>query len=235
VHRVFIGYDARETVAFTVLCHSILRRTRTPVAISPIMLSALGGIFDRPRHPLQSTDFSFSRFLAPFLSGYSGWSLFMDCDMLMLADIGELFALADERYAVMCVKHDYLPKEDIKFLHQPQSKYAKKNWSSVMLFNNAKCRTLDLDYVNRASGLDLHQFHWLPDEAMIGELPVTWNHLVDVYARRPDVRNLHFTIGGPYFAEYRDCDYADLWWEEYRSATHADGGFAELAAARAQG
>jgi len=235
VHRVFIGYDPRETVAFTVFSHSILRRARAPVAVSPVMLSELGGIFDRPRHPLQSTDFSFSRFLTPHLSDYRGWSLFMDCDMLMLADIGELFALADDRYAVMCVKHDYRPKEDVKFLHEPQSKYEKKNWSSVMLFNNAQCRALDPGYVSRASGLDLHQFRWLADESLIGELPATWNHLVGVYERRSDVRNLHFTIGGPYFAEYKDCDYADLWWEEYRLATHADGGFAELAAAHTRG
>src|SRR5215510_12210219 len=113
MHRVFIGYDARETVAFTVLCNSILRRARSPVTISPIMLSMIGGIFDRPRHPLQSTDFSFSRFLTPYLSEFRGWSLFMDCDMLMLADIGELFAMADDRYAVMCVKHDYQPKEGV--------------------------------------------------------------------------------------------------------------------------
>ena len=25
---------------------------------------------------------------------------------------------------------------------------------------------------------------------------------------------MHFTIGGPYFDEYRDCEYAAQWWEE---------------------
>jgi hypothetical protein len=231
--NVFIGYDSRETVAFTVLSHSILRRSRQPVTIAPIMLSMLGGIYDRPRHALQSTDFSFSRFLTPHLSGYRGWSLFLDCDMLMLADVAELFAMADDRYAVMCVKHDYQPAEEVKFLNQPQTKYAKKNWSSVMLFNNARCRVLDPAYVNTASGLDLHQFKWLDSDALIGSLPVTWNHLVGVYEFRPDVCNVHFTIGGPYFPEYADCDYADLWWEEYRAATFADGGYVTLPARRA--
>ena len=105
------------------------------------MLSQLKGVFDRERNPLQSTEFSFTRFLVPYLSDYTGWSLFCDCDMLMLDDIAKLWALRDDRYAVQVVKHDHKPRESIKFLKQPQSKYEKKNWSSVILFNNtAKCR-----------------------------------------------------------------------------------------------
>ena len=78
---IFIGYDGRETVAYNVLAHSIQARATQPVSIAPLMLSQLNGIFKRERHPLQSTDFSFSRFLTPYLSGFSGWSVFMDCDM----------------------------------------------------------------------------------------------------------------------------------------------------------
>ncbi len=137
---VFIGFDPRETVAFNVLSHSIQARASQPVAIAPLMLGQLGSVLTRPRHPLQSSDFSFSRFLTPYLSGYRGWSIFMDCDMLMLDDIAKLWALRDERYAVMVIKHDHVPKEERKFLNEPQTKYEKKNWSSVMLFNNARCR-----------------------------------------------------------------------------------------------
>ena len=103
--RVFIGYDGREAVAFSVLAYSIHARASRPVAVAPIMLSQLAGVMTRERHPLQSTDFSFSRFLTPCLSGYEGWSIFMDCDMLVLEDIAALYALCDERYAVMVVKH----------------------------------------------------------------------------------------------------------------------------------
>ena len=138
--RIFIGYDAREAVAYSVLAHSINVRASQPVAIAPLMLGQLKSVFTRERHPLQSTDFSFSRFLTPYLSDYAGWSVFMDCDMLVLDDIARLFEMRDERYAVMVVKHDHVPKESIKFLDQPQSAYQKNNWSSVMLFNNARCR-----------------------------------------------------------------------------------------------
>jgi hypothetical protein len=211
---VYIGYDPREAVAFSVLAHSIHARASEPVSITPLMLTQLKGVLTRERHPLQSTDFSFSRFLTPYLSGYNGWSLFMDCDMLMLEDIATLWALRDERYAVMAVKHDHVPREATKFLGEPQTKYEKKNWSSVMLFNNARCKALTPDYVNTASGLELHQFKWLNDDALIGALPDRWNHLVGYNAPRADAALVHYTLGGPYFADYANCEHASAWRDE---------------------
>ncbi len=209
--NVFIGYDPREAVAFSVLAYSIQSRASEPVTVAPLMLSQLNRVLPRERHPLQSTDFSFSRFLTPSLSDYAGWSLFMDCDMLMLDDIAKLFSLRDDRYAVMVVKHNHVPQETTKFLGEPQSKYEKKNWSSVMLFNNTRCRALTPEYVNTASGLELHQFKWLENEALIGALPDRWNHLVGYSAPRDDAALVHFTLGGPYFDSYRECEYADAW------------------------
>ncbi|MCW5603616.1 MAG: glycosyltransferase [Burkholderiales bacterium] len=209
--RVFIGYDPREAVAFNVLAHSIQARASAPVTVAPLMLSQLKGILTRERHPLQSTDFSFSRFLTPYLSGYDGWSVFMDCDMLVLDDIANLFRLRDEACAVMVVKHEHVPRETKKFLGEPQTRYEKKNWSSVMLFNNAKCRTLTPDYVNTASGLELHQFKWLESDEQIGGLPDRWNHLVGYNPPRKDASLVHYTLGGPYFDTYKDCEYAAEW------------------------
>ena len=218
---VFIGYDGRETVALNVLTHSIHARSSQPVTIAPVMLSQLKVIFQRERHPLQSTDFSFSRFLTPHLSDYTGWSVFMDCDMLMLDDIAKLWALRDERYAAMVIKHEHVPKEERKFLNEPQTKYEKKNWSSVMLFNNARCRALTADYVNTASGLELHQFKWLGDDNLIGALPSRWNHLVGYDAPRQDAALVHYTLGGPYYAEYSDCEYSQEWFAERDAMLHA--------------
>lgn len=214
--RIFIGYDPREAVAYNVLQHSILRRASRPVAIVPLALDQLKPEMWRERSPLQSTDFSFSRFLTPYLSGFQGWSLFVDCDMLVLDDVAGLFALADDRYAVQVVKHDHRPVEGVKFLGATQTRYEKKNWSSVMLFNNARCTALTPDYVNAASGLDLHQFKWLGDDSLIGDLPHRWGHLVDYDFPVPaaELSLLHYTIGGPYFDDYRDCGYADLWFAE---------------------
>ena len=222
VIRVFIGYDPREAVAVSVLAHSIYRRASRPVSVTPIMLSQLRDVFTRPRDPLQSTDFSFSRFLTPYLSGYLGWSLFMDCDMIMLRDIAELWELRDERYAVMCVHHNHVPSETQKFLGEKQTKYGKKNWSSVMLFNDPKCTALSPEYVNTASGLELHQFKWLEGDHLIGELPPIWNHLVGFNPPNPVASLVHYTIGGPYFREYRACEYAAEWWAEYDEMLRCD-------------
>lgn len=220
--RVFIGFDRREVVAFAVLSHSIHARASQPVSIAPLMLSQLRGVFTREPHPLQSTDFSFSRFLTPYLCNYDGWAIFMDCDMLVLDDIAKLWALRDERYAVQVVKHVHVPRETTKFLDQPQSKYEKKNWSSVMLFNNARCKALTPEYVNTASGLELHQFKWLGDDHLIGELPHRWNHLVGYDAHDPQAANVHYTIGGPYFAEYAQCPFSEEWRAERERMMYAD-------------
>ena len=209
--KVFIGYDNAEVVAASVLAHSINVNASEPVAIAPVMLSQLGRVFDRPRNELQSTEFSFSRFLTPWLAGYEGWAVFMDCDMIMRADIAELWKLRDERYAVQVVKHVHVPKEETKFLGQVQTKYEKKNWSSVMLMNCAKCRALTPEFVNTATGLELHQFKWLAGDDLIGALPGRWNHLVGYDAPDPGAALVHFTIGGPWFDEYRDCEFAAEW------------------------
>ncbi|HLD13219.1 MAG TPA: glycosyltransferase [Burkholderiales bacterium] len=219
--QVFIGYDPREAVAFSVLSYSIHARASQPVNVTPLMLSQLKDIYTRERHPLQSTDFSFTRFLVPCLSGYTGWSLFMDCDMLVLDDIAKLWTLRDDRYAVQVVKHNHVPKEDTKFLGAKQTKYEKKNWSSVILFNNAKCQALTPNYVNSATGLDLHQFKWLSNDDLIGELPHCWNHLVGYDSPSTDVSLVHYTIGGPYFEEYKNCEYAEAWRQEFKKMQHA--------------
>ena len=215
--KVFIGYDPREAIAFSVLAHSINTNASEPVSISPVMLSQLGKLMWRERNPLQSTDFSFSRFLTPYLSNFEGWSIFMDCDMLVLDDIAELWKLRDERFAVQVVKHNHNPVEKTKFLGAPQSKYEKKNWSSVIMFNNAKCKALTPEYVNSASGLELHQFKWLKDDNLIGEIPAKWNHLVGYNDPAKNQSLVHYTIGGPYFDEYSDCEYSEEWFS-YRDS-----------------
>lgn len=221
--RVFVGYDSKESVAFHVLSHSIHVRASRPVSITPLLLTELKEQFWRERHSLQSTEFSFSRFLVPSLCDYQGWALFMDCDMLMLDDVAKLWSLRDERFAVMVVKHNHVPTESTKFLNQPQTQYEKKNWSSVMLMNCARCKALTVDYVNTATGLELHRFKWLGDDSLIGEIPHRWNHLVDYDPPLPanELSNIHYTEGGPYFETYRNCGYADLWMRERERMNYA--------------
>ena len=215
---IYIGYDPRESVAYHTLSHSILRRSSVPVSIAPLVQGQLRHIYRRPRGPTESTEFSLTRFLVPALSEYRGWSVFMDCDMLCRVDIAALGQEIERQgdKAVLVCKHDYVPKTERKFLGQVQTKYARKNWSSLMVFNNARCRVLSADYVNTASGLELHRFAWI-DDAAIGALPLEWNWLVTEYPHNAKARIVHFTLGGPYFPEYANCDYSEEWRAEFES------------------
>ena len=123
--------------------------------------------------------------------GYQGWALFMDCDMLCRADIKELWDQRDDTYGAMCVQHEHVPGETVKFLGEVQSAYPKKNWSSLMLLNCSRCTKLTPDYVNTATGLELHRFHWLEGDHEIGAIKGGWNHLVDVQAPPEDSHQMY--------------------------------------------
>ena len=211
---IFIGYDNKIKIAYHVLTESILKNSSTPVAISPVYLGNLKNIYTRKQDSLASTEFSFSRFLVPYLMNYSGWAIFMDSDMLMLSDITNLWNLRNENYAIQVCKHDYIPKTKNKFLGNNQTVYIKKNWSSLMLMNCSKCKTLTPEYVNTKSGLELHQFKWL-DENLIGDIPFEWNWLIGEYPYKKDIYNIHFTDGGPYFKDYKNTEYANEWFNIY--------------------
>lgn len=198
--RIFVGYDAREVLPFHVLSESIFCRSSRPVSITPVKLSHLP--LTRPVEG--STEFSLSRFLTPWMCGFEGIALFMDCDMLVQCDIAELFAMKDGT-AVQVVQHDYTPRDTVKFYGNVQKSYPKKNWSSVMLFDCAQCAMLTPDYVDSAPASDLHQLAWA---SSVGELPIQYNHLVGEYAFRPDAKIIHWTVGGPWLRTYRQTDYA---------------------------
>jgi lipopolysaccharide biosynthesis glycosyltransferase len=201
--RVFIGYDRRMPVLYNVAQHTLNELSTKPLSITPLNLDHLREVYVRSHDENQSTEFSFSRFLVPYLSGYEGWSLFMDNDIVCNADISELFKLVNDKYAVMCTKHNHVPKNATKFLGAKQTTYDKKNWSSVMLFNNAKCKALTPAYVNVATGLELHQFKWLKSDDLIGDIPLTWNYLLNVQEGFDcHAKMFHYTEGGPYFAKH---------------------------------
>lgn len=220
-HKIYIGWDSREDIAYQVCEHSILRRTNNTnsISVSPLKLSKLreSGHYWRGVDELGSTQFTISRFLVPFLNQYKGWAVFCDCDMVWLVDPSELFNLAQSKYAVMVVKHNYEPDQKEKMDNQLQIPYPRKNWSSLVLWNcgHPKNRVLDLDTVNTQTPMFLHRFQWLEDDE-IGELTCDWNWLVGWY-KEPDhgsPKILHFTLGGPWFTNTRNCEYSSVWKRE---------------------
>lgn len=231
--KIFVGWDPRETEAFDVFRRSLITRASKPIEIIPLKQQELRdqGLFSRPRSEKAATEFSMTRWLVPYLSGYEGVSIFADCDMLCLTDIygvldGCCAEPGEERTenglyfgypispAVWCCQHDYVPKNTTKMDGQVQTVYPKKNWSSFMVFNNAheKCRDLTPELISRPDHPPkyFHQFQWL-DTLKPGSLDLRWNHLAGEYEVIPDPKIVHFTEGGPWFQGYEHCDYSELW------------------------
>ena len=225
LHSVYIGYDEREHKAAQVLMESIARHASYPLNVATIDTMALRriGLYRRTPHVNStcwgsgqsmldafdgrpfSTDFSFSRFLVPFLNQLEGFALFMDCDMYFRADPCELFdEFADPGGpAIKCVQHNYDGGgEQTKMYGCPQQAYSRKNWSSFVLYNcgHEAHQSLTVDDVNTKPGRWLHNFQWLPDNE-IGDLPEKWNWLDGHSAADIDPANVHFTSGGPWFEE----------------------------------
>lgn len=219
--QVYIGFDPKEEVAFDVLRYSI-KKFCPQTDIHALIQSELRrqGLYTRERDPKESTEFSLTRFLVPHLQDYKGWALFMDCDMMVTTNIMELFELADPKFAVQVVKHFHEPFSKVKMDNQQQTKYPKKNWSSTILFNcgHIKNRNLTPEVISTVQPSFLHRFEWLDEYADIGELPLVWNFLVDYYKAPKGItpKNLHWTSGGPWFDNYKNCDYANYWNDMYR-------------------
>jgi lipopolysaccharide biosynthesis glycosyltransferase len=196
--------------------HSIEENTESVLDIQMLKQQDLRAqeIYTRLPDEKASTEFTFTRFLVPKLMQYRGWAVFCDCDFLWIDDIEKLFEQADDRYAVMVVKHDYRPQNKTKMDGQRQEYYPRKNWSSMILWNceHPKNRQLDETAVAEWPGSRLHRFEWL-DDSDIGSLAPAWNWLVGWYHEPWDGKPsaLHYTEGGPWFDNYRNCDYSHLW------------------------
>ena len=216
--KVYVGWDSREDIAYQVCQHSIKRKDPDAEVI-PLKQNDMrqDGIYTRAVDKLASTEFTFSRFFIPYLNDYKGWAVFCDCDFVWRVPTTELEQYCDDSKAVVCVQHDYKPKESRKMDGQVQTVYPRKNWSSMVLWNcgHPKNKILTPELLNSESPKFLHRFSWLDDED-IGSLPHVYNWLVGWYKEPQDgiPKILHYTEGGPWFDGYRECDYADVWKKE---------------------
>jgi lipopolysaccharide biosynthesis glycosyltransferase len=221
--RVYIGWDLRETLEYAVAVYSMRKESSIELDVRRISMVDLQRTGDYTRPTLEmsegqwwdelseapmSTGHAIARFFIPHLCEYEGWALFTDGDILVRADVKDLFALADDDKAIMVVQHPPMPEQEIKKAGQVQTQYPRKNWSSVILFNcgHPANRFLSLDLLNRWPGRDLHAFKWLKDD-QIGKLPAGWNYLVNVTRPVPDpVCLAHYTLGAP------NMPFAEEWW-----------------------
>lgn len=212
--KIFIGWDSRFPEPADVLRHSLLEHASIPLDIRYLKLDEL--CLERAHDPRASTEFTYSRFLVPYLCGFRGKAIFMDNDMLCFGDIKELDDLDMSGLALRVVQHDYQPVNTVKMYGCEQSSYPRKNWSSLMLMNCERLGLWSKEVVATQTGAYLHRFQDIPDN-QIGEIPKTWNTLdwMD-----ETTKLIHYTNGGPWFDDYRDHPHAQVWYRA-RDAMHA--------------
>ena len=221
--NIYVGWDSREVEAYDVCCKSIKHHTANTFNYNIIPLKKedlqAKGIYKRNADPLASTEFTYTRFLVPLLQNYNGYAIFCDCDFLWLKGIDVLLSdiQKDAQKAVYVCKHDYTPVQEVKMDNKIQTSYPRKNWSSLIIWNceHVKHRKLTTDIVNNETGAFLHRFQWLDDDE-IGDINIRWNWLVGEYteSQHGTPKALHYTNGGPWFENYKDCPYASVWNKE---------------------
>lgn len=248
-YHIFIGYDDREHEAFLVAKHSILKHTTVPVKIHKLHHKDLrkeglyyrdffvegptGQYVDcRDERPF-STQFTFTRFLIGELwkkekdLRKSPLCLFMDCDFLVMQDIGELFKEIEEKrktsrigHPVYCVKHDYNPRHETKMDNVSQSTYNMKLWAAMFVLDMDHLDNLKLTphMVNTEGGRDLMNFCWVTDLDTIHGVDEKWQFIPNHSEDRVDIPSIiHWTEGGPYFPHLREsCKYGDIWFAYYK-------------------
>jgi len=209
---IFVGYDPREAIAYHTCVNSIIRNSSQPVAIVPVALNLFREYSET--HTDGSNHFIYTRFLVPYLMQHEGWAVFIDGDMIVRGDIAELWNLRQLDKDVMVVKHDYKTRMTEKYLGAKNEDYPRKNWSSVILWNcnSHPNRRLTPEFVQKATGAELHRFSWLLDER-IGELPPDVCSS-DEYGPNPDAKLLHYTLGTPCFHEFADTPQGNEWHRE---------------------
>jgi len=203
---VYVGYDSSNhgQICANDICIRSIQKYNKSVKIVSLVKSELEkkGLFYREYDPKQSTEFTYTRFLVPYLNDYQGIAIFCDSDFLYRTDIEELLQYYDPNKAVMCVKHEQKSVTTHKFSGMPQNDYPRKNWSSLMLFNCAhpSCKKLTVEAVSKESPAYLHRMIWANDDE-IGEIPYQFNYLLGYYFT-DDAKAVHYTEGGPWHNEW---------------------------------
>lgn len=212
--KIFIGYDSSQVIDYVLLEQSLIRLSSQPLMITPLCLSHFS--FYKECHQDGSTEFSYSRFLVPYLMGYQGWALYMDSDMICCSDIKDLWTMRDANYALQVVKHDYRTSQSIKMQGYQNNNYVRKNWSSLMLINcqHPALRILNPSLIEKSQGHYLHQFKFV-DNDLIAHLPIEWNWLVDEYGENDNAKIIHYTLGSPRLAYYAETPMAVYWHKEF--------------------
>ena len=220
--NIYLGYDSSHSEIFDIAeasihksvekhvdkmgyCHEFFHDYK--VEVKKLDIAEID-VYNR-EYANQSTEFTYSRFLIPYLENYEGFSFFIDDDYLWQWNPLSLFYFLDPKNALACVQYDFNTHDDTKFNGEKNVSYPKKLWSSMMIFNNGHedCRKLTPEVVNTESGKYLHQFEWTD---MISKIPhdkiATEGYETEV---KQSHHAVHYTRGGPWI-KGMDCEHINM-------------------------
>jgi hypothetical protein len=143
------------------------------------------------------TEFTYSRWLVPYLCDFKGTAVFMDPDVIVTGDICELFEFANAT------------EGDVHMMkHQPRFE-----WPSVMLFNNARCRKLKPEFVENEANV-LYDLEWAKS---VADFPDQWNYCVGYQEKTEHTKLYHYTKGIPVWQETCDLE-PEIWLDQFSDA-----------------
>lgn len=211
--RVFVACTEAERLPMRVLEFSIRETTSLPVRVTAIQDA--GREIPRPRDLRNQprTPFSFQRFLIPELCEWRGRAIYMDADMQVFRDVGEVWNA---------------PMQDHDLLAVHEAGDGRKGQFSVMLLD---CERLGWRVEEVVAGLDEGRYSY---EQLMGEMCVArrigrtlgpeWNSLEAHEPGRTGL--LHYTnmVTQPWVSLGNPL--GELWVDCLRRAIHA--GFVRL-------
>jgi len=224
--RVFIGSGEASRLERKVLQYSLRKNSKrdlevyvfngTHNAVEPPSGEPFPAGMSLKAKYTNVTEFSNYRFLIPQLCNYEGRAIYLDSDMVALADIGALFD-ADMGGA------DSLAKAESPDPGQPDF----RGWGmSVSLFDCSKCR-FDLDrYVDEmAQGVYTYKdLHWMTPNFLksppfkIGPIDPRWN---DFDGHDAGTKLIHYTDLYTQPWKFPRHPYGDLWFRYFEEARAA--------------
>ena len=232
--NIYIGYDSRHTTLPEINKHSILESVRKGLGggwfHDQIRFEPEIKFLDKSKIPEynreyanQSTEFTYSRFLIPYLENYEGFSIFLDDDFIFEKSILPMFYYLNPDDAIACVKYPHYDHDATKFDGEVNIDYPCKLWSSLMIFNNGHedCKKLTPEVVNTWTGKQLHQFEWTDK---ISEIPQKYIFVegYDDPEEKWDFTGIHYTRGGPWvegmdYSDINNLEYYNKWLNKHKN------------------
>lgn len=226
VVRIFIGSGDASTLERKTLIHSIKRHTSRELEIwhyngtNNTIENETGEQRPCPKKPAlamhhrYATEFSLFRFYIPQLCNFQGKALYLDSDMIVFSDIGELFDISLDGFDFAACPNAY-------------PAIAPNRWAlSTMLIDCGVCR-FDLDKIFHQ--MQQRQYSYVEFAQMgqrarnvltyrIKELSKVWNH----FDKMDDETNLiHYTDLDRQPWKYRYHQYGEAWFEFFAEAVRS--------------